>query len=166
MTGFVYRLQLLLERKEEAQKEAEREATRREEELQAQVKTLEELKQREQQLVEKRQEMRRNLLAKPGPGSDLLAGEVQQRSEYVKALKLQIEQAANDTLAQRGVVEACELKVEKAKQQAKEARREVEVLTKHRSRQEERFRREEQFKEDLALDEIGNVLFSTRRSST
>jgi len=36
-------------------------------------------------------------------------------------------------------------------------------LTKHRARQEERFLRDLQVKEELALDEVGNVLFTTRR---
>jgi len=166
MSGFVYRLRLLLERKEEAQKEAEAEVARREEELQLQIKHLEELKQREKDLMAKRVQMRRDLLAKPDSGQPLSAQDVQQRAEFVKAVGFQIEQAGNDVLAQRGVVESCEARVAQAKEWAKEARREVEVLTKHRSKQEELFLREEQAKEDLALDEIGNVLYSTRRSTT
>jgi hypothetical protein len=163
--GFVYRLQLLLERKEEAQKEAEREATQREQELQTQLNMLEELKRREKALIAKRGQMRRDLLSKPAPDATLSVSDVQQRAEYVKAMAFEIEQAGNDVLAQNSVIETCQAKVDEAKQVAHEARREVEVLTKHRSRQEERFRREEQAKEDLALDEVGNVLYSTRRSS-
>lgn len=164
--GFVYRLQLLLERKEEAQKEAEREVTQREQELQTQNKMLEEVKRREKELIARRQQMRRDLLSKASPDASLSAGDVQQRAEYVKAMVFEIEQAGNDILAQNEVVETCRLKLDQAKGVAQEARREVEVLTKHRSRQEERYRREEQAKEDLALDEVGNVLYSTRRSST
>jgi flagellar biosynthesis chaperone FliJ len=164
--SFVYRLQLLLERKQEAQKEADRDVTQREQELQAQIEVLEDLKRREKELIARRKQMQRDLLSKPAPEVNLLASEVQQRSEYVKAMAFEIEQAGSDVLAQNEVIENCHANVEAAKQLAQEARREVEVLTKHRSRQEERFRREEQAKEDLALDEVGNVLFSTRRSST
>lgn len=164
--GFVYRLQLLLERKEEAQKEAEREVTQREQELQTQLKMLEELKVREQELIARRQQKRRDLLSNPSPAASLSARDVQQRAEYVKAMAFEIERAENDVLAQGTVIETCQAKVDEAKRVAQEARREVEVLTKHRSRQEERFRREEQAKEDLALDEVGNVLYSTRRSTT
>jgi hypothetical protein len=56
--------------------------------------------------------------------------------------------------------------VQDAKGRVEEARREAEVLAKHRKKQEERFLREAQAKEDLELDEIGNVLYSTRQRPT
>ena len=37
------------------------------------------------------------------------------------------------------------------------------MLTKHRAKQEERFQRALQVQEELALDEIGNVLHAVRR---
>ena len=79
-----------------------------------------------------------------------------------QALQL-IEQARKDVLSQQMVIEERELSVELAKERVKQARREVEILVKHRSKQEERFSREEQVKEELALDEVGNVLYTTRK---
>ena len=163
MTAFVYRLQLLLEQKEEAKKEAERELARQEEELQTQLGVLEELKQRERELAAKREKLLRNLLV-PDLEQPLSARQVQGRSEYIRVVGIQIEEANGDVLVQQTMVETCESQVEVAKERVEESRREVEVLTKHRSRQEERFLREERAKEDLALDEIGNVLYTNRRS--
>ncbi len=165
MARFTYRLQLLLERKEEAKKEAERELTRREQELESQREVLKSLQQREQELIEKRGQLRRELLIKPGDGGELTAQEVVTRSEYVKVVGLQIDEARSDILSQQLVVDEHEAKVREAKVRVDEARREVEVLTKHRAKQEERFLRDLEAKEELALDEIGNVLFTTRRRS-
>ena len=163
MTQFTYRLQPLLEQKEEAKKEAEREQARQEQELESQLAVLRSLQQREQELVEKRKQLRRELLSKPSGHETLTAQEVLTRSEYVKTVGLEIEEARNDVLAQRQLVEQCELRVQEAKKCAAEARREVEVLTKHRAKQEERFLRELQVQEERALDEIGNALYINRR---
>jgi flagellar biosynthesis chaperone FliJ len=166
MTGFVYRLQLLLEQKEEARKEAEREVTRREERYQAEVQALDELCRQKTQLVERREQMRRDLFAQPGGTGVLSAIEIQRRTAYIKAMELHIQEADENIAAQRIVVEECQAEVDQAKQRANEARREAEVLSKHREKQKERFVREEQAKEELALDEIGNVLYTTRRRET
>jgi flagellar biosynthesis chaperone FliJ len=163
MAQFTYRLQLLLEQKEDAKREAERELARREHELEMQVAALRSLQQRQKELVERRERLRRELMAKPGEQGTLMAHEVLERSEFVKVVGLQIDEARNDVQLQRTVVETYELKVQEAKKSVEEAKREVEVLTKHRAKQEERFLREQQAKEDLELDEVGNVLYTTRR---
>jgi hypothetical protein len=163
MTQFVYRLQLLLERKEEAKKESEKQLAEREKDLQEQVEILEALQQGEQKLIAQRQQLRRDLLRKSDETESLTAREVQERQDYLKLVGLQIEEARREVLSQRVVVEQYESRVMEARHHVEEARREVEVLTKHRARQEERFLRDLQVKEELALDEVGNVLFTTRR---
>ena len=84
MTQFNYRLQPLLEQKEELKKEADREVNRREQELQTQLATLESLQRRVQELVEKRQHARQELMTKPGAAGALTANDVLKRSEFVK----------------------------------------------------------------------------------
>jgi len=166
MTQFNYWLQPLLEQKEELKKEADREVNRREQELQTQQAALESLQRRVQELVEKRQHARQELMTKPGAAGALTANDVLKRSEFIKVLGTEIREAESDVSAQRVVIETCESEVQEAKEQAAEAQREVEVLNKHREKQQERFRREEEAKEEVALDEIGNVLYSTRRRPT
>src|SRR5215813_10338819 len=163
MSGFIYRLQLLLEHKEGAKKEAERELAREEEQLEHQMKLLESLRVEEKELRNKREKVRRDLLATSHEQQSLSSEDVQQRSRYVKELGHRIEQARNDVLSQQTVIEERELSVELAKERVSQARREVEILVKHRSKQEERFLREKRAKEELELDEIGNVLYTTRR---
>lgn len=166
MTQFTYRLQPLLEQKEELKKEADREVARQEQELQTQLATLQSLRRRVEELVTKRQQLRQELMSKPGDKGELTAAEVLKRSEFVKVLGLEIQQAESDVSSQRAVVETCEATLKEAKEHAAEARREVEVLAKHREKQEQRFRRELEAKEEVALDEIGNVLYATRRRPT
>ena len=165
MTQFVYRLQKLLGLKEEARNECERQLRRREEELEAQKKQLQALQHRVQELIERREQLRHEVFS-AGHGGTLAAQEAQQRHEYIKFVGLQIEEANNDVSSQRVLVGKCESEVSQARKHMEEANREVEVLQKHRSRQEERFLRELQAKEELALDEIGNVLYSTRRQAS
>lgn len=161
---FTYRLQVLLDRKEEAKKEAERELARIEQQREAALAKLQSLQLHERSLREKREQLRRDLFNKPAEG-DLTAIEIMRRSEFLQELGTQIEEAKSNVLTQMAMVEECDIRVRQASQKVADARREVEVLTKHRSRQEERFRRELQAKEDLALDEVGNVLYTTRRQS-
>src|SRR5262249_11935128 len=115
MSGFVYRLRLLLEHKEAAKKEAERELASEEEQLQAQLKVLESLRIQENELRHKREQARQNLLSAPQGEQPLSALEVQRRSGYVKELGQQIEQARKDVLSQQMVIEERELSVELAK---------------------------------------------------
>lgn len=161
---FTYRLQVLLDRKEDAKKQAERELARIEQEREAEIAKLQSLQVQERSLREKREHLRRDLFNKPAEG-DLTAIEIMRRSEYLQELETQIEEAKSNVLTQTTMVEEYDFRVKQAAQKVADARREVEVLTKHRSRQEERFQRELQAKEELALDEVGNVLYTTRRQS-
>jgi flagellar biosynthesis chaperone FliJ len=165
MAAFTYRLQTLLDQKEELKKQAERELVALEEDLKQQTARMEALQKTVQELTEKRNLMRRDLLSKPGQGMALNAQKVQERMEYAKAVGFQIEDAQTDVITQRGVIEQCESDVQQGKNRVQEANREVEVLQKHRAKQEERFRRELQVREELMLDEIGNVLYTNRSRS-
>ncbi|HEX4486906.1 MAG TPA: hypothetical protein VH088_11595 [Terriglobales bacterium] len=165
MTQFSYRLRPLLEQKEQIRKDCENDKLRRDRELEAQEARLLELQKQQKDLEEKREKLRRELFATTQQGPPT-AHDVADRRAYVKVVEQQIEDAKSDIFAQRQVIEDCKAQVEEAKRRVEEARREVEVLEKHRAKQEERFRRMLQAKEDLELDEVGNVLYSTRRYQT
>ena len=160
---FTYRLQLLLEQREKAKKEAETEQARLEQELERQQATLCSFEQREQKLIDRRNHWRSQLLSVAG---SVTSQEACERSEFVKAIGLDIQAVRNDILSQQQVIKECEGRVQQAQARLQEARREQEILSKHRAKQEERFLRELQAKEDLELDEIGNVLYTTRRHIT
>lgn len=162
-TRFTYRLQLLLEQKEKAKREAEQEQTRQEQELERQRGILRSFEQREQKLIQQRNHWRHELLRQADHGRSLTGQEASDRSDFVKAIDADIQGVRNDILSQKQVIEQCDARVEQAKAEVREARREEEILIKHRAKQEERFLRELRAKEELELDEIGNVLYTTRR---
>ena len=162
MAQFIYRLQLLLEQREERRKEAERELLRQEKELETQSAALQSLQQKVDQLVGRRRQLQREV-TKTGDAGVLSAKDVQQRFEETQVVGLLIDDAKNAALTQRSLIEQCAARVQEAKKNLQEATREVEVLQKHRAKQEERFQRELQAQEELVLDEIGNVLHTTRR---
>jgi flagellar biosynthesis chaperone FliJ len=165
MSAFTYRLQLLLDQKEELKKVAARELLREELELEKQHEKMRHLQQSLQELIEKRKQMRRELFRKPEGNAILNAMKVQERTCYIDAVGAQIEDLQSDIVSQRTVIEECGDRAQRAKNHVKEANREVEVLQKHRAKQEERFQRDLNEKEERTLDEIGNVLYVTRRRS-
>ena len=160
MAGFRYRLAILLDRKEDERKEAQAEVARREQELQAELARLAELEQRERELVELRERMRHELLT----AAVLSGAEALTHAEFIKRLASDIEAARNDIFSQGIVVEEHQGRVAQAQARAEEAKREVEVLTKHRARQQERYFRDLAAREELELDEVGNVLYTRRRT--
>jgi flagellar export protein FliJ len=166
MAAFKFRLQPLLDQRIEAAKQAEEAYAARQAALRAEQQRLEDLRQREQDLVAKRQHLRRNIMT-PEPGaSGLSSGGVQQRVEYVKALALDIDRARDEVFSQKLVVDEAEERVAEAKKHMLECQRQVEVLEKYRERLAERFRREQERKEELELDEIGNMLYMGKRRSS
>src|SRR5262249_24790677 len=134
MSHFTYRLQPLLENKEEARQESEKELRRKESELESQTAKLLSLEQRLKELIEKRIQLRREL-TNPGAEGVLSARQAQQRFEEIQALSLLVDDANAEVANQRSVVEKSQAKVEQAKKELKDATREVEVLKKHREKQ-------------------------------
>jgi len=166
MPGFKFRLQPVLDQRVAAEEEARKTWTLRQEEWRAEQRRLEEAKRKEQDLIARREHLRRNLMA-PAPGENSLpSGGIKQRVEYVKALGLDIEAARDAVFSQKLVVEEAEEKVKEAHKHMLECQRQVEVLEKYRERLEQRWRRELERKEEAELDEIGQTLYSTRRRSS
>jgi flagellar FliJ protein len=163
MAVFKYRLQPLLDQKLRVQEDAEEALAQRKKELREAEAHLEELKRREQELIAKRENLRRGVLD-TGEAATLTVDAVKKRVEYVKALGLDIDAARDDVFSQKMVIDECNEKVGAAQKHLLECQREVEILTKYRDKLEQRFRREQEQKEALELDEIGNVMYMTRRT--
>src|SRR5215469_3543178 len=96
MPRFQYRLALLLDRKEEARKEADAEAARRDRQLEEERARLAALERRERDLTQERERLRRELLAAPSNGEPLTAADALTRAEYIRAMAADIEAARND----------------------------------------------------------------------
>src|SRR5262245_45698136 len=162
MAAFRFRLQPLLDRKIETLEEARKALQARREELAAEEARLEECRARVRELTAKLEDLRRNIMT-PAPDNTISGDEVRRRAEYLKALGLDVEAAKDAVFAQKLVVDECADKVKDAERYLAQCRRAVEVLEKYRDRLAERFRREQERKEAAEQDEIGNVLYMSRR---
>jgi len=158
--AFVYRLQVLLEQRERAQDDA-RQA------LGDAIRALETARERLVELQRKadeattRHRTARDAVLTPG-GGVLRGAEVQRRAEEVQWLDKEAGWARDAVLEQRITIEDCADAVEAARAALAEAMRQVEVLRKHRTRAEERYRREEERVEAEQQDESGTVQFNRR----
>lgn len=162
MPAFQFRLQPLLDRKIEIEEEARKALKARRDELAAEQARLDECRTRQRELAARLEDLRRNIMT-PGPDNTISGDEIGRRAAYLKALGLDVEAAKDAVFAQKLVVDECEDRVQEAERHMTECRRQVEVLEKYRERLEQRFRREQERKEAVEQDEIGNVLYISRR---
>jgi flagellar export protein FliJ len=158
MAGFRFRLQPLLDERLQAQKHAEEELAESQKELLVEKRTWKDL-QREQKRIEDLIVIRRRELIGNVP---IGGGELEQRKEYLAALSLQLQSARDAVFSQQLVVDEANAKVEAARSRVAERSREAETLAKYREKLEKEFLREAARKEELELDEIGNVLYLNR----
>jgi len=162
---FRYRLQPLLDQKSREKEEAEEALAERQKELRAERQKLEELRKKEEQLAAQRDGLRRSLLD-GGSERPVTGDEIRRRVERLRALGQDVETARDAVFSQKIVIEEAEERLENARRQVAECTRQVEILTKHRSKLERRFLAEAERKEALEQDEIGNILFMRNRQST
>ena len=164
MAAFQYRLQPLLDQKSNAREKAAEELALRQRELRQERETLDVLRNKEQELTEKKACARKSVLSPSEPGGNSPEA-IRQRVLWLRSLEQQIEQARDDVFSQRIVIEDCEHKVEEALKMLIECTRKEDVMKKHRERAERRFQKEVERKEAIEQDEIGSVLYAARKRS-
>jgi flagellar biosynthesis chaperone FliJ len=162
MSQFRYRLQPLLNEKLALKGDAEEALAKRQAELRAEQEKLETLNHRVDALCGRKSAFRANLLAGSAAGG-IDGMDAQLRRDYVRGLDQDIEEARDAVLSQKTVIDGCVEHVAAARRELAGRTREVEVLKKHRERLEQRFLRELERKDALEQDEIGNVLYMSRR---
>lgn len=157
-----YRLQTVMDVREQAQREAERLVAARLAQLAA---AEEELARREREvaLCRERQESARAEMLEEMRGGSAASRAVAHRTHLadLRTLEEELRAAAEE---QRATVARCEAEVEKARAALVEAAREVKVIEKHREHWQERERREGARREQKLNDEIGAILHERRSS--
>jgi flagellar export protein FliJ len=164
MLSFRYRLQTLLDQKIEAKNQAQAEVGKALRAVDEANRTLEELRNKEQALNDKKTQLRNSLFASES-GQRLLAADLQGRTAYLRRLDAEVEDAGAEVFGQRIVIEECEDAVRETRRLLAEASRGVEVLEKHKSKLEERFRKEQERQEALQMDEAATAAFLRRQRS-
>ncbi|MDX2153465.1 MAG: hypothetical protein SFV54_22160 [Bryobacteraceae bacterium] len=160
MSAFVYRLQVLLDRKQEAREAAERALAIRLAELEQERRRLTERELSAQQASHRATEERVRLMAVEG--GSMSGRDLRQRAANLD-LMLQLAAEAKDAVFEQKIaVNDAEDRLEDARRELAEALREVEVLNKHRERARVRFERERERQQAAEMDEAGTVLFHKR----
>jgi YscO-like protein len=159
MPVFQFRLQALLDQRLEAKKRAGEALAGRLQELAAEQQTLQDLEKEVERLTKLHQEKRLEL-AKPRARQGL---RLTNQTDFLQGLKLDIQAARSGVLAQQIFVEQAEEAVCKTQQVVVACQRDVDVLDKYRERVEKRFWAELAYQEELEQDEIGNVMYLSRR---
>jgi hypothetical protein len=159
MPAFQFRLQTLLDQRLEAKKRADEALAGRQQELAAEQQTLQGLEEEVERLTKLYQEKRLELAKFPVREGFRLTNQ----TDFLQGLKLDIQAARSGVLAQQVFVEQAEEAVREAEQVVVACQREVDVLDKYREKAEKRFWAELAYREELELDEIGNVMHLNRR---
>ena len=161
MARFRFRLQIVLDQKLEIKKQAEEDVAKRQAELVSEQTALTRLQHREESLVQELKIARRELAYI----SSTTGESVFTYFARIESLNQDIDSARDAVFAQELVLDEFKEKVEQAKAHLMNCSREVEALTKYRDKLEQRFMRQLEQKEDLELDEIGNMLYMNRRAT-
>lgn len=165
MGTFVYKLQPVLEQRLEKE-EAAREL------VAAAQRTLDDARRRQAQLEAERDQIvayladaRARFLDVPASGQ-IAASVLLERRERIDALDDQRRNAEAAVMSQQMHVLDCEDEVEKAKQHLTDCTREVKVLEKHREKQQLKFVRDQEAREEALQEEIGNSLYAQQRQNS
>jgi len=162
---FKYRLDPLLNQKNQVKQDAEQSLAARSRELTEEEKRLAEVKQHEAELLNLK-ERAKNELLNPGGGTQITGEEIRRRLDYLRGVDHDVETARGEVFAQKQAVDESQEKLIQARQFLAECAREVEVLEKHRDKAEARYVQQVEKKEANELDEIGAHLFISKRRLT
>ena len=158
-----YRLQIVLERKEEARDEAARHLAEMREQLHKEQQEEARLREELRQNRERQREEYENML-KGGPTGGLNVSETHQALNYIKYLDVKAKELDGAIEVQKIRVQKAEKAVEEALQELIQASRELQVMQKHKERWEKKMRFERERKDQEETNEIGNVIYVANRS--
>jgi flagellar biosynthesis chaperone FliJ len=159
---FVFRLQALLDQRIDLRKQAEDELKARENELSAEKKTLQEL----EQAVETAVALYRRRRTERSKSGMSLGVPILIQNDALIGLEMDTQEARSAVLSQQILVDQALELVKKANVVLASRRLDEEVLEKYRQKAKTRFEQEENYKEELEQDEIGNVIYLGKRART
>jgi flagellar biosynthesis chaperone FliJ len=160
MAKFHFRLQILFDQKLEIKRNAEEQLAKRQTELASEQTALADLQHQEESLVQELRMARRELAYLSSATGESLHVHLAR----IESLNQAIDSTRDSVFAQELVLDEFKEKVEQAKLHLAICSREAEILAKYRDKLERRFLRQLEQKEDLELDEIGNMLYLSRRA--
>ena len=159
---FVFRLQALLDQRIDLRKQAEDDLKVRERELAAENNTLREF----EQSVETAVALYRRRRSERSRSGMSLGVPILIQNDSLIGLEMDVQEARSAVLSQQILVDQALELVREANAVLASRRLDEEVLEKYRQKAKTRFEQEESYKEELEQDEIGSVIYLSRRART
>ncbi len=161
MLAYIFRLEALLNQRLEEKRHSEEVLLARDQDLAAERRTLLELANELEQTVKRYQMNRLELLI-----SDSRVGLVfSKRNDFLFGLKLDVQDAQSAVLAQQVFLDQAVELVQEARQALAKCQRDADILVRYKEKAETRFLQDVAHHDELEQDEIGNVMYLSRRTS-
>jgi len=122
---------------------------------------LEELKKQKEEIIERWKEARKEMRSKMDVGG--FVGEGNVHVNFLRKLKEDEEEKEEEIEDQELVIEECETKVAKARQDYIDAAKELQIMEKHKELWEKKIRDELNRKEAREMDELGSTIHQLRK---
>jgi flagellar biosynthesis chaperone FliJ len=153
-----YRLQVLLEMRQRAEKEAQDKLQEEKKRLSAEKKKLQDLKDQKQQMIEARLARRDELTQKMRSGQ-MAVKKVQEEYRYLDRMAQEIT-AMDDVIYRQGeVVRGQEVEVQRALEVLVEKSKELKAIEKHKEKWQKEVKAERQRIEEDRMEEVGQNIF-------
>jgi flagellar biosynthesis chaperone FliJ len=159
---FVFRLQPILDQRSDLRKQAEEKLKATERELAAEKRTLQEL----EQAVNAAARLYRHRRVERSRSRMTHGVSILLQNASLIGLEMELQEARSAALAQQILVDQALELVDEANVVLASRRLEEEVLEKYRQKVKTRFEQEESYKEELEQDEIGSVIYMSKRART
>ena len=159
MAHFQYRLQPLLDARQQAKKDADLVVVDRRAALRQAEQVLAGLRESTQLLESNRSGLLMGMLG----GGETTGLDVRRCVDDIAILGRKIEDSKDEMLAQRIAIEECEERLAEAEREAAELSRQVEVLSRHREKKERAFLLDAERREANEQEEIASTMYEARR---
>lgn len=161
MTKLAYPLEEVLSVKKRRVEKAEKEVLRKEQELQKEKDTLVEVEAARDKVRDHRDAKMTQMLKALDEGTT--SPEVLQMRGYIKVVKVKLAEEEQKVKAQEEQVDIAKKNLEVAKQELAMRRKEVEKIEQHKEIWLKEAKKELEIEEGREQDEMGSVMFLTRR---
>ena len=157
-----YRLQPLLQIKEQARKRAEIALAKALVRLEKEKKKLSQLEEEKREIIRRRKKIRLELHQKVSTGQ-ASAKDGQVGINFLRKLEDDEKQKDDEITAQKKTIEECETSVKRTRRDYIDAVKEVRVMEKHKELWRKKVRKELERQEEKELDELGMVIHELRK---
>lgn len=161
MTALVYPLAEVISVKKRRVQEAEKVLKQKKEALEKEQKILEEKKAERDKVVQHHTDKLVQLRAELDHGTT--SDKVQQMKAYLKVVQIKVQEEEKKVKDQEQQVEIAQRNVEQAKQDLDRKQLEVDKLNNHKADWTKEMRKELEIIEGREQDEIGSIIYSTRK---